>query len=443
MSGSLRRRLVVAAFAWVLALTTIGGLVLDLAFRRAATASFDAALHDQLRELIAGIATAGNGDWQLGQPPGDSRYGEIYSGRYWQVEDGNGRLERSRSLWDATLPGCIPGTAGPPGWLSLDGPDGRPLRAIRQTIALPRRLQQVCVQVAASRATLDAGIAQFTRTLVLALAVLATGLIIAVWLQVGFGLRPLRRLAQQVRAVREGRSARLEGPYPSEIQPVVDELHAVLAHNQRLVERARRSSDDLAHALKTPLSLIAAEVQRPGNDWRAVIGQALERTQAMVRRHIGRAAVVGAGSGRRTPVRPVVDALCNAMRRIHADRGISFSARVSGDAVFIGEREDLEEALGNLLDNAGKWARSHVAIEVEQDAGGLCIRIGDDGPGLAPALRQAAIERGRRFDERTPGSGLGLGIVEDIAGSYGGTLQLGRSPLGGLLADLTFPHPRP
>lgn len=441
MSGSLSHRLILAACAWVIGLTVLGGLVLTFAFQRAATASFDVALNDQLRELVAGLTTAGAGQWQLSQPPGDSRYGDIYSGRYWQVEDQEGRRERSRSLWDSRLATCPAGPAGGPEWLSPEGPDGRPLRAIRQRIALPRRTQPVCVQVAVSRAALDAEIAQFTRTLVLALAVLAGGLLVAVWLQVSFGLRPLRRLAGQVRAVREGRADRIDGRHPVEIQPVVDELDAVLAHNRRLVERARSSSADLAHALKTPLSVMAAEVQRPGEDWRGTVDRQLQRMQALVQRHLGRAAVVGAGSGRRTPVRPVLEDLFGAMRRIHAARGIAFHCTAGDDAVFIGEREDLEELLGNLLDNAGKWARSRVDVEVTQDRDGLRIRIGDDGPGLTPAQREAATERGRRFDERAPGSGLGLGIVDDIAGSYDGHLRLDAGASGGLLAELWFPMP--
>lgn len=439
MTGSLRRRLILAACAWVFALTALGGVVLNLAFQRAATASFDVALNDQLRELVAGLTTAGNGDWQLSQPPGDSRYVDIYSGRYWQIDDHEGRQERSRSLWDGSLERCPAGRGAAPQWLSLTAPDGRPLRAIRQHIVLPRRAQAVCVQIAVSRAALDAEIAQFTRTLVLALAILGAGLVFAVWLQVGFGLRPVHRLAGQVRAVREGRSDRIEGRHPTEIQPVVEELDAVLAHNRRLVERARRSSADLAHALKTPLSVMAAEVQRPGDDWRDTIDQQLQRTHALVQRHLGRAAVVGAGSGRRTPVRPVLDELLEAIRRIHATRGIVFLATGNSDAAFVGEREDLEEALGNLLDNAGKWARTQVQVEVSQDQRALRIRVADDGPGLTPSQRDEATERGRRFDERAPGSGLGLGIVEDIAGSYDGELRLGASALGGLLAELSFP----
>ncbi len=441
MSASLSRRLVLVACSWVIALTALGGLVLNLAFQRAATASFDVALNDQLRELVAGLTTAGTGEWQLSQPPGDSRYVDIYSGRYWQIDDHAGGQERSRSLWDSSLVTCPAGAAGPPQWLSLKGPDGRPLRAIRQRIALPRRAQPVCVQVAVSRAALDVEIAQFTRTLVLALAILAGGLLVAVWLQVSFGLQPLRRLAGQVRAVREGRSDRIEGRHPAEIQPVVDELDAVLAHNRRLVERARRSSADLAHALKTPLSVMGAEVQRPGDDWRTTLDRQLQRMHALVQRHLGRAAMVGAGSGRRTPIAPVLDDLLAAMRRLHADRGIRFSRDVDDAAAFIGEREDLEELLGNLLDNAGKWARARVDVAVTQDESGLLIRIGDDGRGLTPLQRDSATERGRRFDERAPGSGLGLGIVEDIAGSYDGRLRLDASPSGGLLAELWFPMP--
>lgn len=440
MSGSLRRRLVLAACVWVLVLVAAGGVALDFAFRASVTRAFDEALREELHALIAGIETAADGSWWQSRAPDDPQYEAIYGGRYWQIADPDGRVERSRSLWDAALPLQARTRAGRPRFASIDGPAGEALRGIAQTIALPRLDRPLTFQAARTRAALDAEIARFTRLLAIALGTLALGLVIAVWLQVGYGLQPLRRLAEQLRAVRTGREERLHGDHPLEVQPLVAELDAVLAHNRRLVERARSSAADLAHALKTPLSVMNAELHAPGTDWRAVLARELGRTRALIDRHLGRAATAGGGRARRTEVAPIAGDLLAAMRRVHAERGIVFDADVSAGAAFAGEREDLEEMLGNLLDNAGKWARGRVRLAAASDGAVLRIDIDDDGPGLPAELRAGAAERGRRFDEMTPGSGLGLAIVGDIVDSYEGRIELGESPLGGLRVTLSLPQ---
>lgn len=439
MSGSLRRRLLAAAGLWVLGLTIAGGIALDLAFRASVTRAFDVTLADELRTLIAGVETAQDGTWWLSHRPDDPRYESIYAGRYWQITDGAGHVERSRSLWDESLPPAARDQAGPARYLAIDGPGGQRLRTVEQTVALPRLQRPLSFQLALSRNALDAEIARFTRLLAIALSLLAAGMLVAIWLQVGYGLRPLRRLAHGLRAVREGHRDSLEAGQPAEVQPLVDELQAVLAHNRRLVARARSSSADLAHALKTPLSVMVAELHAPGDDWRSVLSRELGRTRELVNRYLNRAATIGAGRGRRTPVAPVVADILAAMRRIHAGRAITFDAAIEADLAFAGEREDLEEMLGNLIDNAGKWAQSRVVVDAGRFGDVLRIGIGDDGPGLSPEQRIDALERGRRFDEMTPGSGLGLAIVGDIAASYDGSLQLGDAASGGLQASLTLP----
>lgn len=439
MSGSLKRRLVVAASLWVLTLTVAGGIALDLAFRASVTRAFDVTLADELRTLIAGVETAADGTWWVSQRPDDPRYQSIYAGRYWQIADPDGRTERSRSLWDESLPLTTGAQAGRARFAAIDGPGDQALRAVEQTIALPRLDRPLSFQLALSRAALDAEIARFTRLLAIALSLLALGLLVAIWLQVVYGLRPLRRMTRALREVREGRRESFDADQPAEVRPLVDELEAVLAHNRRLVERARSSSADLAHALKTPLSVMVAELHSPGDDWRTVMSRELGRTRELVNRHLNRAATTGAGRGRRTPVAAVVDDLLAAMRRIHADRGIVFDARIDTTASFAGEREDLEEMLGNLIDNAGKWARHRVFVTATTRGMELRIEVDDDGPGLPPEQRIDALERGRRFDEMTPGSGLGLAIIGDIVDSYDGRLQLDEATLGGLKATLLLP----
>jgi signal transduction histidine kinase len=439
MSGSLKRRLVVAASLWVLTLTVAGGVALDLAFRASVTRAFDVNLADELRTLIAGVEAAGDRTWWLSQRPDDPRYESIYAGRYWQIVDPLGHVERSRSLWDASLPLAPGDQPGAPRFVSIEGPAGQALRAVEQSIALPRLDRPLSFQLSFSRDALDAEIARFTRLLAIALSLLAAGLLIAIWLQVGYGLQPLRRMTRALRDVREGRRDSLDPDQPAEVQPLVDELDAVLAHNRRLVERARSSSADLAHALKTPLSVMVAELHAPGDDWRAVMSRELGRTRELVNRHLNRAATTGTGRGRRTAITPVVADILSAMRRIHADRGIAFDASIDASTAFAGEREDLEEMLGNLIDNAGKWASAHVQVAATVHENVVRIEVVDDGPGMSPDECADARERGRRFDEMTPGSGLGLAIVGDIADSYDGRLHLGRAALGGLSATLELP----
>ncbi len=441
MKRSLRWRLIQAACGWVLALTALGGVALALSFKSTVTRTFDEALAEELRTLVGSVETAADGTWWLRRQPDNPRFGSIYSGHYWQVTEGEGKLLRSRSLWDESLPPDQgPAQAGPPRIVSVDGPNGQALRMIQQRVTLPRLAQTLSLQIASSREGLDAQVARFSGLLALALVTLALGLIVAVWLQVGYGLRPLRRLAVELRAVREGRRDALAKTYPTEIAPLVDELDAVLDHNRRLVERARSSSADLAHALKTPLSVVAAELHAPGNDWRTVVDQETRRMRNLIDRHMARAATVGAQAhGQRTALAPVVDAVIAVMRRIHADRQLDFQAVVPPDLAFAGEREDLEEVLGNLLDNAGKWAGRQVTVSARPDADRLIIEIDDDGPGLADEQREAGVRRGQRFDQLVPGSGLGLAIVDDIVASYAGHMDLATTPAGGLRVRLELP----
>lgn len=441
MKRSLRRRLIQAACLWVLALTALGGIALALSFQATVTRTFDEALAEELRTLLGSVETAADGTWWLRRQPDNPRFGSIYSGHYWQITEGDRKVLRSRSLWDESLPPDQgPPQAGPPRIVSVDGPNEQPLRMIQQRVTLPRLAHTLSLQVASSRAGLDAQVARFSGLLAMALVTLALGLIVAVWLQVGYGLRPLRRLAVELRAVREGRRENLAKTYPIEIAPLVDELDAVLDHNRRLVERARSSSADLAHALKTPLSVVAAELHAPGDNWREVLDQENQRMRSLIDRHMARAATVGAQAhGRRTPLAPVADAVIAAMRRIHAERQLDFSADIPAHLAFAGEREDLEEMLGNLLDNAGKWASQCVSVSARLEADRLNIEIDDDGPGLADDQREAGVRRGQRFDQQMPGSGLGLAIVDDIVASYDGHMELASTPTGGLRVRLDLP----
>jgi signal transduction histidine kinase len=257
---------------------------------------------------------------------------------------------------------------------------------------------------------------------------------------------PFWRLRAGLSLVREGRSQTIEGDYPSEVQPLVNDLNALLQDRERAVARALTTAGDLAHGLKTPLAVLAQEAEQAGvaghHDLAATLGQQVERMQRQIDYHLARARATASGgsaTGLRCPVLPSVEGLVRTMRRLHAGRQLTIDADVSPAHEIRGRREDLDEMLGNLLDNACKWARSRVAISSSNEEEQLTILVDDDGPGLDPSLRAQVLQRGVRADQRVRGSGLGLAIVSDLAELYGGSVALETSPLGGTRARLQLP----
>lgn len=260
-------------------------------------------------------------------------------------------------------------------------------------------------------------------------------------------LAPFRTLRAGLALVREGRSQKMEGDHPTEVQPLVDDLNALLEERERAVARALATAGDLAHGLKTPLAVLAQEAEQAGaaghHELAATLRQQVERMQRQVDYHLARAratASAHAAPGVRCAVLPSVEALVRTMRRLHAERELSIEADVSPAHEIRGRREDLDEMLGNLLDNACKWARSRVAISSSIDDTRVVIAVDDDGPGLDPSMRAQVLQRGVRADQRVGGSGLGLAIVSELAELYGGSVTLETSPLGGTRARLELPR---
>jgi signal transduction histidine kinase len=263
--------------------------------------------------------------------------------------------------------------------------------------------------------------------------------------QVRRGLAAVNQLRARLSAVHEGRDRKVEGTYPSEVQPLVDDLNALLDHGERAVARAIAKAGDLAHGLKTPLAVLAHEAERAEaagqRDLAATMSQQVARMRRQVDYHLAhaRAAASGATPGARCAIRESVEGLSRTLRRLHADRGLAIEITVATEHEVRAQREDLDEMLGNLLDNACTWARSRVGVTSSENGTGVTIAVDDDGPGLDPSLRDAVLQRGVRADEVAPGSGLGLAIVRDLAELYGGSIALGASPLGGLRATLRLP----
>ncbi|HSC26516.1 MAG TPA: HAMP domain-containing sensor histidine kinase [Vicinamibacterales bacterium] len=263
--------------------------------------------------------------------------------------------------------------------------------------------------------------------------------------QVRKGLSALTELRARLAAVHDGRHARVDGRYPAEVQPLVDDLNALLEHRERVVARALAKAGDLAHGLKTPLAVLSHEAERAGAagqpDLASTLDQQIDRMRRQIEYHLAhaRAAASGAAPGARCPVAPSADGLARTLLRLHAERGLAIDVDVAPGHAVRGQREDLDEMLGNLLDNACTWAKSSVSVRSSEGGPDIVIDVDDDGPGIEPSMREAVLERGVRADEAAAGTGLGLAIVRDLAELYGGSVSLEDSPLGGLRARLRLP----
>jgi signal transduction histidine kinase len=450
---SIAARLFLTAAALSSAILLIAALLLTGYYRRNAEDVFEQRLGVYLRAIVADVSQSGEegrtGPGQLGDP----QFELALSGWYWQITrlDGdNHEIKASRSLFAERLPkladlGVEPEVGGFRRGSAI-GPDGRMLRIVERVIDVGD-VGIYLVQVAASTAEMDHQIARFRLSLLIAFGLLAIALALATAFQVAFGLRPLRWLQRELVAIRRGEQERIEGDYPSEVAPLADELNLSIAAARDILERARTQVGNLAHALKTPLSVIMNESDAmPGPLADKVNEQAaIMRNQIAFHLDRARAAARAVAIGGTTQVAPATDALLRTFGKIYRERGVVFSGG-SPAFRFLGERQDFDEMVGNLLDNAGKWATKNVSVSAraQQPAipggrGYLVFTVDDDGPGLAPEFREAATARGRRLDETKPGSGLGLAIVTDLAAAYGGSLRLDTSPEGGLRAELTLP----
>lgn len=448
-TSSLAFRLVVAAVLWITAALAIGGFLIAALFRDSVERNFDARLTVHLDSLIAAAELGASGEFELSRTPPDPRFELPYSGWYWQVWNHQGQvLLRSRSLWDQTLQNPVAAGQGVARTGMIAGPGGVDLRVRFIDITLPDQpapASPLRFAVAANLAELKAELRPFNLALLWSLAALGLGLALAVGVQVRIGLRPLRRIRSALKGIRAGRSQRMEGDWPDEVQPLVRELDALLDHDAVVLERARTHVGNLAHALKTPLAVLGNEATRKGIPDAAAIARQVSTMQRWIDHYLARARAAATSTvlGARTPVAPVIEDLRRTLKRIHVDRALIITAGVETGIVFRGERHDLEEMMGNLMDNACKWAKQRVRVTATADDDTISLSIDDDGPGLPEHQRRDALGRGRRLDESSPGSGLGLAIVSDIAGLYGGALRLDESPLGGLRATLTLPAAEP
>lgn len=451
LRASLRIRLLAGTLIWVAVTILIAGWGLNDLFRRHVEQQFDASLKTHLDLLTAQLALDAGGQPSLATPPTDPRLNKPYSGLYWQIDRGASSgtaaaagVLRSRSLWDVVLD--VPDDQPADGAVHrhrIAGPDDEPLVVLERIVSLSSQADRPFrLVVAANERLMQEPVERFGGMLWLALMILGAGLISAAVVQVVVGLAPLKRLRLSLEAVREGKAQQLQGDFPVEIRPLVDEFNTVLAQNAEVVGRARTHAGNLAHALKTPLSVLKNAAAGQEGELAALVGEQVDAAMKQVDYQLRRARAAAAVRvpGTKTLVFPVIEGLAKVMRKVHAERRLELVVRpAAGDAAFRGEEQDLQEMLGNLLDNACKWAARVIEVDVAIDRDKLVITVDDDGKGIPAAQRDAVLGRGIRMDEQTPGSGLGLAIVDDLARMYDGTVEISASPLGGLRARLSLP----
>lgn len=453
--SSLATRLFLSATAWVVVILLITGVVLSSVYRQASERAFDRRLNLYLRTLVAEVATPDEPPDHQFQSLGEPLFELPLSGWYWQItrtDSAKSDVRASRSLWDKKLPKLeelgIELTAAGVRQGYVDGPEGQNLRMVERPVDLGID-GKFLVTVAGDASEIFEETRTFDYYVAGTFIALSIGLLLTTIFQVRFGLAPLKRISDSIADIRSGRAERLEGEFPVEIAPLARETNALIDANRAIVERARTHVGNLAHAIKTPLSVIVNEAAAHGGE--PFAQKVLEQADVMrdqVAHHLERARIAARLTiiGTVTEVAPAIEALRRTMEKIHRDRGIAIDVDGSDQAKFRGERQDLEEMVGNLVDNACKWAESRVFIEVLVEPTGdtgpgplLRIIVDDDGKGLSDAERAKVSRRGQRLDESKPGSGLGLSIVVDLAALYGGSLSLGTAPIGGLRAELVLP----
>jgi signal transduction histidine kinase len=441
-TGSLTRRMIGVAAIWIAALLLIGGFALDRVLSRSIVESFDNQLVFVLNSMIASSEIGPDGEVRFNRPPADQRFVEPYSGLYFQISGAGADTFPSRSLWDRRLRVVDSHADINPHLYDSNefGPD-EPLRIAERDATLPGSTVRWRYQVAQSRQTINEQIHRLRSTLFWSFLALGIGLLVLAALQTFYGLWPLRRVRLEVSDIRSGTRTRLGQDFPTEIRPMTEEINQLLAHSEEQAEEARRHAGNLAHALKTPLTVITNAATARAPDLADTVCREALVMRRQVDHHLARARAIGrrASAQARATVWESLEAVQRAVDRLHENVTIDIAG--NHEAQVRVERQDLDEMLGNLVDNAAKYGGGRVFVTVEPKGAMIDILVEDDGPGIPLADRGSLFTRGARLDTTgKPGTGLGLAIVRDVAEIYGGGITLEESEdLGGLLARLTLP----
>ena len=443
--GSLMLRLFGGTALWIAIALGLTTFALDGLFKDQATRQFEQQLQSYLYQIVASLELDAQGNPIIPNTGGDPRFNRPESGLYWQINDNNGAtLLKSRSLWDTKLNVANDRLLKDEiHFHSLTGPAEQRLLIAEHNLVLPDPSnKQLRVIVGSETKEIARAIETWQHSLGLFVGILFVSLVVAAIAQVAFGLQPLRQLQQSLKKLREGDNARIMGKFPTELKPLIDDFNAVIDANGKIIERARSQAGDLAHSIKTPISVminaLQAEKTRSGHDPALVasLEEQLQQLQQQVQWRLKRARIA-ANAGvphSRTPVNVALEQLARVMQKVYAEKSIQVTVGpIAEDLYFAGEEQDLQEIVGNLLDNAFKWAVSSVAVQATHSNGKLRIVVKDDGPGCELLTDPThPPSRGQRADESVPGSGLGLSIVRDLVTLYDGTLSFEANVPNGL-----------
>lgn len=442
--SSLRVRLIAGGILAIVLALALAGAGLLLLFERHVERTMGEEIEFHVGQLIAGIDLDADGLVDVTRPPSDPRFGLPLSGLYWQVQDDQSRMLRSRSLWDTTL--TLPRDDLAPGDIHFhrsEGPNTARVLVIERKVQLSRGADRISIRIAVATdlARASRAASAFTRDLVLALCLLALVLGVATAVQVGLGLQPLDMLRRQVAGVRSGRTKLLPSDVPVEVHPLVEELNALLTLQEKDIERSRGRAADLAHGLKTPLAALSADVARLRALGQVEIATDIEHIGDAMNRHVdrelARARVRGAArraTATSTKLAPLVATLVATVTRAIPGKSLTFEQIIPDGVMVPLDRTDLAEVLGNLLENAARHARAEVRISACSTGGSITIE--NDGEDIPADLRASMLVRGQRLDTKGKGAGLGLAIVLDVLEAYGWTMSLDSSELGGLKVTL-------
>ncbi len=434
-AGSLKLRLLIGASAFLLCAMVIAALALSVLFERHVKTWIDIELSSHIDQLIAGIDRGPDGKLIVKTAPPDPRFTRPYSGLYWQTAfETSGEVIRSRSLWDSTI--------GIPSATSIDdhahhhrvaGPSGQTLYVLEKRVELPARLGRERVRIAAAvdEADVDKAVVGFATSLTPFLLLLGALLAAAAWVQVLLGLRPLDGIRDRIAAIRSGQVQRLGSEFPEEVQPLTREIDTLLEARDRQVETARARAADLAHGLNTPIQVLIGGIAKLRSKGETAIASDLEAATNTMQRHVERqlakARLQANGGYTSAPARSTVDRVVAVVRKTPDGERLEWSTSIPDDLRIAIHPDDLSEAIGGLIENAARHARSRIAISAEPSDGSVILRISDDGPGIPEEYQADVLTRGRRLDATRPGSGLGLAIVADIAEAWGGSIGFDRN----------------
>jgi signal transduction histidine kinase len=439
-AGSLTRRMIVVAAAWIAVLLVIGGFALDRVLTRSIITSSNDQLIYVLNSMIGASEIDPVGEVRFSRAPADQRFMQPYSGMYFQVSGSGHDPYISRSLWDRHLSLHDGGFHVEPNVYDSHEFSGEPLRVAERDVILPGSDVRWRFQVAESRERIDSQIHEFRSILFWSFAALGAGLLILAAIQTFYGLWPLRRVQREVAAIRSGSATRISAGFPAEIRPMTEEINQLLAHSEEQAEEARMHAGNLAHALKTPLTVITNAATANSPELTDVVCREAALMRRQVDHHLARARAIGrrASAQARASVWDSVQAVQRAVERLYEEVTVDIAGDKKAEVRV--ERQDLDEMVGNLVENAAKYGNGRVFVTIERKKATVDILVEDDGSGIPEPEREAIFARGARLDTGKPGTGLGLAIVRDVAEIYGGRVSLEHSEdLGGLLARLTLP----